>query len=122
MFSLDAPKEWEKMPIDTQTKTEYMYQLFDLKTDSKEFLAVQQKFAATVNAKKIISIQRVQNTMLYGQYIARKNAMEKLNPPGTNNESSLFHGTSVDTIPKINSQGFNRTFAGKNGNLLLTYY
>ena len=75
-----------------------------------------QRLALTVTAKKIISIQRVQNTMLYGQYIARKNAMEKLNPPITNNESLMFHGTSVDTIPKINHQGFDTRFAGKKGN------
>ena len=117
MFSLDTPKTWERMPIDTQTKTECVCHLFDLKTSSEEFVKVQRNLAATVNAKKIISIQRVQNTMLYGQYIARKKAMEILNPPGTNNERLLFHGTSADTIPKINSQGFNRTFAGKNGNL-----
>ena len=117
MFSLDTPNTWEKMPIDTLTKTECMCHLFDLKTSSQEFVMVQHKLAVTVNAKKIISIQRVQNIMLYGQYIARKKAMEILNPSGTNNEHLLFHGTSADTIAKINSQGFNRTFAGKNGNL-----
>ena len=26
----------------------------------------------------------------------------------------LFHGTDLDTIPKILQQGFNRSFAGKN--------
>ena len=119
MFSLDTPKTWEKMPIDTQTKMECMCHLFDLKTSSQEFLAVHQRLALSVTAKKIISIQRVQNIMLYGQYIARKNAMEKLNPPITNNESLLFHGTSADTIPKINHQGFNRSFAGKHSNLVI---
>ena len=103
------------MPIDPQTKKECMYHPFDLKNTSQEFVDVQHRLALTVKAQKIINIQRVQNTMLYGQYIARKNAMEKLNTPGTNNETLLFHGTSLDTIPKINSQGFNRSFAGKNG-------
>lgn len=33
----------------------------------------------------------------------------------TNNEKQLFHGTSEETIPIINERGFNRSYAGKNG-------
>lgn len=32
-----------------------------------------------------------------------------------NNEKTLFHGTSEDTVPIINEHGFNRSYAGKNG-------
>ena len=41
--------------------------------------------------------------------------MDKQNPLGHQNEKKLFHGTASDVCEKINAQGFNRTFAGKNG-------
>ena len=63
----------------------------------------------------IIKIQRIQNMSLYAQYMAKKNELDKSNPPGHQNEMQLFHGTSVETCPKINQQGFNRSFSGKNG-------
>lgn len=63
----------------------------------------------------IIRIQRIQNLALYTQYIAKKSEMDKNNKSGHQNEMQLFHGTAVDTCPKINQQGFNRSFSGKNG-------
>ena len=71
--------------------------------------------------KQIIKIERIQNPALYFQFIGRKKEMDKLNPTGHQNERSLFHGTSVDTCPKINQNGFNRSFAGKNGNYYYYY-
>lgn len=35
-----------------------------------------------------------------------------------NNERNLFHGTSEETIATINSHGFNRSYAGKNGEVI----
>lgn len=32
-----------------------------------------------------------------------------------NNEKQLFHGTDVDSVPHVNRNGFNRSYAGKNG-------
>ena len=112
---LDTPKSWEKMPIDLRTKNEAMYHLFNITNTSKEYIDVHQRFVSTVRAKKIVSIQRVQNIVLYAQYVARKKVMEKLNPPGTKNENMLFHGTDVLACHKINSQGFNRSFSGAHG-------
>ena len=63
----------------------------------------------------IVKIQRIQNLVLYGQYIAKRTQMDKNNPSGHRNEHMLFHGTSADTCGKINQQGFNRSFSGKNG-------
>lgn len=31
------------------------------------------------------------------------------------NEKQLFHGTEASSIPQLNSNGFNRSYAGKNG-------
>ena len=115
---LDAPKSWEKMPIDLWTKNETMYHLFNIANTSEEYKDVHLRFsttATTKKAKKVVTIQRVQNTVLYAQYVARKKVVEKLNPPGTKNESMLFHGTDVGACHKINSQGFNRSFSGAHG-------
>ena len=68
----------------------------------------------------IIKIQRIQNILLYAQYIAKKKNMDKNSKPGLQNEMLLFHGTSADTCLKINQQGFNRSFCGKNG--MSTHY
>ncbi|XP_006815426.1 protein mono-ADP-ribosyltransferase PARP15-like [Saccoglossus kowalevskii] len=40
--------------------------------------------------------------------------MDAKNPVGTINEKILYHGTSGDSIVKINHGGFNRSFSGKN--------
>lgn len=69
----------------------------------------------TNNYNSIVKIQRIQNPMLYSQYIAKKKDMNKHNPPGHQNEWRLFHGTPANVCPQINQQGFNRSFAGKNG-------
>jgi len=68
-----------------------------------------------VNYNSIVKIQRIQNPMLYSQYNAKKKDMDKHNPTGHQNEWRLFHGTPGNVCPKINQQGFNRSFAGKNG-------
>lgn len=31
------------------------------------------------------------------------------------NEKLLFHGTDADSLPHVNKNGFNRSYAGKNG-------
>lgn len=33
----------------------------------------------------------------------------------TNNDRQLFHGTDEGTVPIVNERGFNRSYAGKNG-------
>ena len=91
--------------------------------DSKcsEYAGVKQKFDASMQGgyKQIVKIERIQNPALYFQYVGRKKEMDKQNPSGHQNERLLFHGTSVDTCPKINQNGFNRSFAGKNGITLI---
>ena len=65
----------------------------------------------------LCQIERIQNPTLYKQYAIRKTEMEKANPT-VQNERTLWHGTSLDTLPSINDTGFNRSYCGKNGNLL----
>ena len=110
-YTGEKPSTWEKMPPNSS--------LHIVRVDSKspEYTGVKQKFDVTMQGyyKQIIKIERIQNPALYLQFIGRKKEMDKHNPKGHQNERLLFHGTSVDTCPKINQNGFNRSFAGKNG-------
>lgn len=102
----------------------------DLDSSSAEYQDVIAKFEQTMQKSTTVSgnggqytsitkIQRIQNLVLYAQYIAKKKDMDRSNKPGHQNEMRLFHGTSADTCPKINQQGFNRSFSGKNGKITL---
>ena len=83
---------------------------------SKSMVPVGQFFGGGISPYGgIVKIQRIQNPGLYGQYASRKRAMDNSNPEGHQNEQRLFHGCTADTVDKINHQGFNRSFAGKNG-------
>ena len=97
--------------------------LLIVKLDSKssEYVEVQQRFDQTMQGhyRRIVQIERIQNPALYLPYVGRRKQMDKQNPPGHQNERLLFHGTAVETCPKINRNGFNRSFAGKNGRLLI---
>lgn len=55
--------------------------------------------------------------MLYQQYVAKKKLMESQNPPSTQNERELWHGTAPEAVNSINSLGFNRSYCGKNGKI-----
>lgn len=52
--------------------------------------------------------------MLYEQYMAKKELLDKQNPPGTKNERELWHDTKPNEINGINSFGFNRSNCGSN--------
>ena len=109
------PDYWDDMP---QGVTLH---IVTLDSKSKEYQEVLQSFEATMQAgnsyNSIVQIQRIQNRVLYSQYAARKKVMDDDNPGDQQNERKLFHGTKYDTCPKVNQQGFNRSFAGANGKL-----
>ena len=118
----DIPDNWDPMPVDVNGKEKPVH-LVALKTGSTEYNCVEKEFNKTMNkgtnyTQIIISIQRVQHPVLYQQYAVRKKKMDKQNHLGCQNERWLWHGTSPDTIDKINTQGFNRSFAGAHGKLL----
>ena len=60
-----------------------------------------------------LQIERIQNKELYLQYVARKDQMKAR--LGKETERVVYHGTSDDTVAKINMRGFNRSYCGKNG-------
>lgn len=117
-MSEDIPKDWDPMPMDSQGKEKHV-QLVTLAAGSKEYTKVETAFNKTMkkgsNYTQIVRIQRLQNPALYKQYAVNKREMDKRNPKGHTNEQWLWHGTSFDTFDKISTQGFNRSFAGKNG-------
>lgn len=116
-LSLDfVPETWSIMPM-TQERDK-VFHLVPLPSTSSEYAMVERAFTMTMTTGKlfteIVSIERLQNRVLCQEYAIRKKEMDKRNPKGQN-ERWLWHGTSPDTIEKINTHGFNRSFAGKNG-------
>ena len=92
----------------------------ELSPGCEEYVEAEKKFNATMVKGKIKSrihsIRRIQNLILYGQYIAMRKEMGKRNPAGHENERWLFHGTSHTDVNKINAHGFvNRSFRRNNG-------
>ena len=65
-----------------------------------------------------VQIERVQNPPLFKQYLIKKNEVERHMITNNSAERELFHGTSQSDAEKICADGFDRNFAGKNGNLL----
>lgn len=56
--------------------------------------------------------------MLWKSLQIKKRDMEQRNGH-QNNERRLFHGTCHTTVAHINDYGFNRSYAGKNGEKLV---
>ncbi|RXM33975.1 Poly [ADP-ribose] polymerase 14 [Acipenser ruthenus] len=84
-----------------------------LQPTTKEYQEVEALFKKTCGNHTIVTIQRIQNPFLWKNYQIKKQAFDDKNGKG-NNEKQLFHGTACDTIKTINSNGFNRSFCGKN--------
>ncbi len=97
----------------------------DLKPDGIEYNEVLVAFNKSMskgnNYTDIVRIQRIQNPKLYSSYAQAKEQMSKTNPPNHQNERQLFHGTDISSVNRINTNGFNRTFAGKHGMLNYNY-
>ena len=110
------------MDIDPLAGTEVPYMAVDISTSSTEYTKVESQFSASMGAsgslvpamqlpyRGILKIQRIQNPVLYGQYIIRKKAMDKANQGNVPNERQLFHGCPRDVIDSISSTGFNRSY------------
>ena len=109
------------MPLDTNGK-EAPSHLVCLPNDREEYQKVRSQLMLTSgnSIRKILAIQRVQNPQLYKSYIIRKQDMDSRNG-SSNNERSLFHGTTEEASKLINHHGFNRSYAGKNGNQKFTF-
>lgn len=63
-----------------------------------------------------LQIERIQNPSLWRNLQIKKQEMDSKNCH-QNNEKRLFHGTCPLIIDTINANGFNRSYAGKNGKM-----
>ncbi|TRZ00262.1 hypothetical protein DNTS_003714 [Danionella cerebrum] len=88
--------------------------LVNLTVGSTEYSEVETEFTKTALRSTIISIERVQNSTLWRNYMIKKEELEQKNNH-QNNEKRLFHGTAADSTDHINNTGFNRSYAGMNG-------
>ncbi|XP_036401797.1 protein mono-ADP-ribosyltransferase PARP14 [Megalops cyprinoides] len=81
---------------------------------SKEFVLSCQVFVQENNKNiEVIQIQRIQHQEQWQRYAVRKQAVDKKYPKNKN-EQFLYHGTTKDICQKINKNGFNRSFCGRN--------
>ncbi|XP_077985628.1 protein mono-ADP-ribosyltransferase PARP14-like isoform X2 [Glandiceps talaboti] len=108
---ISLPEIWSDM-ADSER-----YKSIVLDSQSKEYIEVESYMKKYYTPKKVLQIERIQNPKLYLQYRVSRENMGAKNPTDTTNERTLFHGTSVDTVEKINGGGFNRSFAGKNATM-----
>ncbi|XP_049989289.1 protein mono-ADP-ribosyltransferase PARP14-like [Alexandromys fortis] len=84
-----------------------------LQTSDPEYVTVANQFHQTCQSIIIEKIERIQNPALWRRYQANKKIMDEKNGH-ERNEKQLFHGTEASSIPHLNSNGFNRSYAGKN--------
>ncbi|XP_016089355.1 poly [ADP-ribose] polymerase 14-like isoform X2 [Sinocyclocheilus grahami] len=102
------PSDWEDMKGQSVV-------LVKLTAGSKEYAEVEKEFTSTgLSSNSIITIERVQNSALWRNYMIKKEELEDKNKH-TKNEKRLFHGTGPDKTDQINNHGFNRSFAGMHG-------
>ena len=110
---IPLPDSWVAQPTarDGFEKKAHRQQLRKSDAEYKEVLSA---IVSTVKADRIMikSIERIQNHSLYRTYMARK---QELDTQGGSNEQYLYHGTAKNSCEAINSDGFNRSFCGKNG-------
>lgn len=85
----------------------------ELQPDHPEYKMVASKFNETCSNFTIEKIERIQNPDLWRHYQTKKSNMDAKNSQIIN-EKLLFHGTDVDSVPFVNGNGFNRSYAGKN--------
>ena len=111
------PAHWDPQPIGCNGKSKICH-VVNVSPDSQEFKDAIQNFQKTLPPSKcqIIELRRIQNPHMFQQYSTLKTQMKQEVSDECQLERQLFHGTDNATCDKINHQGFNRSFAGKNGN------
>ncbi|KAM9224811.1 protein mono-ADP-ribosyltransferase PARP14 [Dugong dugon] len=103
---VEIPVNWSDMKQQSSC-------LVELQPTHPEYNTVAGKFNQTCSNFKILKIERVQNPDLWNCYQAKKKTMDAKNNQ-INNEKLLFHGTDGSSVPYVNQNGFNRSYAGKN--------
>ncbi|XP_063577799.1 protein mono-ADP-ribosyltransferase PARP14 isoform X1 [Pongo abelii] len=103
---VDIPAHWSDMKQQNLCVVELL-------PGDPEYNTVASKFNQTCSHFRIEKIERIQNPDLWNSYQAKKKTMDAKNGQ-TMNEKQLFHGTDASSVPHVNRNGFNRSYAGKN--------
>ncbi|XP_052088524.1 protein mono-ADP-ribosyltransferase PARP14-like isoform X2 [Mytilus californianus] len=112
--AFEPPMTW--VPMDEKENLK----IVQLQPKDKEYQDVTSKFQSTAGGTKVefVKVERIQNKVLYQQFIAKKKSMDDTNPKTVQNEKALWHGFSVDALDSICKYGFNRSYCGKNATAL----
>ncbi|XP_049341127.1 protein mono-ADP-ribosyltransferase PARP14-like [Astyanax mexicanus] len=108
---IQPPPTWTKMEGED-------LQEVVLQKDSEEYKKIETEFLTSSKhgsspAVQVLQIRRIQNNGLWQRYCVLKKAMDK-KYPNQKNEQFLYHGTTQEFSQKINKNGFNRSFCGRN--------
>jgi poly [ADP-ribose] polymerase 10/14/15 len=99
----------------------------DVDSDSDEYDEVVAFFESSMGERRrfsVTNLERIQNLPLWQSYAVRKQIIYTRDAGSTHHRINnldltdierrwLFHGTAGAVVPKIETQGFNRAFAGK---------
>ncbi|XP_058248540.1 protein mono-ADP-ribosyltransferase PARP14 isoform X2 [Hemibagrus wyckioides] len=108
---IQPPPTWSKMDgNDLETVV--------LSPTSEEYKKIERDFLQSSQHKdipplKVMQIRRIQSQSQWQRYCVLKQAVDK-KYPNQKNEQFLYHGTTIDICQKINKNGFNRSFCGRN--------
>uniref|UniRef100_A0A8C4SF24 Poly [ADP-ribose] polymerase n=1 Tax=Erpetoichthys calabaricus TaxID=27687 RepID=A0A8C4SF24_ERPCA len=110
---IELPEMW--------TDKQNPFSIVVLPTDSEEYTNICKGFMKSCQhfmktSKKIVQvvqIERIQNRDQWEKYAVKKKAVDR-KYPNDQNECILYHGTTKDICQKINKNGFNRSFCGRN--------
>lgn len=96
------------------------------RSDASEYRQVVNAFSFWLDdSHPVVNVERIQSMGLWRSYAVKRSSIQERYATGSsspiNNKHAnvekkwLFHGASPQTVSKIVSQGFNRSFAGING-------
>ncbi|XP_030199140.1 protein mono-ADP-ribosyltransferase PARP14 isoform X2 [Gadus morhua] len=114
---IEPPPKWDRM--DNKT-----LDIVDLSPTSEQYKKVQANFlqtskdptTATPATFTVVKIQRIQSKDQWQRYALQKQVLDE-KYPHNKNEMDLYHGTTAEICRKVNSNGFNRSFCGRNATL-----
>uniref|UniRef100_UPI00398F1126 protein mono-ADP-ribosyltransferase PARP10 n=1 Tax=Pristiophorus japonicus TaxID=55135 RepID=UPI00398F1126 len=115
--SLPIERKSLNSPVDTDVSSlgSGRIELIRLNEASEEYSKMIRHFYDTLqdlhNKIRIIKVEKVNNPLLYQQYLLKKASMVTTQPDV---ERVLYHGTTEESAKEIYVHGFNRSFCGKN--------
>ncbi|KAL7881372.1 hypothetical protein AOLI_G00082200 [Acnodon oligacanthus] len=108
---INPPPTWTKMDGKD-------LEIIALPPDSPEYKKIEKDFVRSSKHKdvapvQVVEIHRIQSQQQWQRYSVLKQTVDKKYLKQTN-ERFLYHGTTKDICQKINKNGFNRSFCGRN--------